>query len=422
MEEWNLLTQFGSELRRRRIAAELSLSGLSRLVHYDKGHLSKIERGIKQPCQDLAYRCDTVLGASGELAALARSLPVTPDLTSDDLGQEWLMTFEVDGCSHFSTLSRRDVLAVAGGVFMTVGSTASATGHDDDETVAGFRAVFDMLRRLSQHVAPAELVPCLVTLTRTLQARTGQPDMLVLAARFAEFTGWMVQEGGDERAAIRWTNHATDLATRAGDDQMIAYRYVRHADVALYRHDGSGTVNLAQRAQREPGSSRVYSLAAQREAQGHAIAGDYNACRRALDRAAHYVDEPDEVDTGRPVLGTSTVADPVAITTGWCLQDLARSRDAADILAAEVARIPQQAVRAQARYGVRLALALASMHELEQSCATLTPILRTLPRIDSATVRTDLRRLSQMLGRWRHDVAVRMIMADLSAALRAPAG
>src|SRR5215203_3917166 len=39
-------TEFGEELRRRRLNAGLSLTALSSAVHYSKAQLSKVERGI----------------------------------------------------------------------------------------------------------------------------------------------------------------------------------------------------------------------------------------------------------------------------------------------------------------------------------------------------------------------------------------
>lgn len=405
------LEQFGPELRRRRIAAGRSLGELSKLVHYSKGHLSKVENGTKTAGLDLAQRCDTILEAAGELVALARSHRAAVDpLPSSDLGEEWLVGSDPAG--------QPDLPEAGDGALMKMTASAAEPGPADDRTLADFRGIFDALRGLSQRVAPAELVPPLITLTRTLRQRQAQPQMLMLASRFAELTGWMIQETGDDNASIRWTNYATDLAALAGDDQMTAYRFLRYADVALYRHDPIATLEYAQQAQREPGSSRVYSLAAQREAQGHAIAGDYSRCRRALDQAAHYLEkEAQETDAGKPTLGTSTIVDPITMTRGWCLHDLARSKEAVAVLTSEVERIPRHAVRARARYGVRLALALASIRELEQSRAILEPILPMLPRIDSATIRTDLRRLSQTCNRWTKDQAVRVILPQISAAL-----
>src|SRR5882757_8804044 len=55
------LIVFGTEMRRRRLAAGHSLSTLSALVHYSRSHLSKVETGAKPPSADLARRCDAAL-------------------------------------------------------------------------------------------------------------------------------------------------------------------------------------------------------------------------------------------------------------------------------------------------------------------------------------------------------------------------
>ncbi|MFE7935640.1 helix-turn-helix domain-containing protein, partial [Streptomyces sp. NPDC057456] len=64
-------TEFGEELRKRRLEAGLSLTALSGAVHYSKAQLSKVERGIKAPSRDLVRLCDAALGADGALTALA---------------------------------------------------------------------------------------------------------------------------------------------------------------------------------------------------------------------------------------------------------------------------------------------------------------------------------------------------------------
>ncbi|MGK5730355.1 helix-turn-helix domain-containing protein [Streptomyces sp. URMC 124] len=65
---------FGVTLRERRLEQGLSLAGLSKTIHYSKGHLSRIESGDKRPSEDLARRCDEALGARGELLAAHRAL------------------------------------------------------------------------------------------------------------------------------------------------------------------------------------------------------------------------------------------------------------------------------------------------------------------------------------------------------------
>ncbi len=60
----------GDTLRRLRLARGLSLNDLSRLTHYSKGYLSKIETDEKSLTDGVASRCDKVLETGGELAEL----------------------------------------------------------------------------------------------------------------------------------------------------------------------------------------------------------------------------------------------------------------------------------------------------------------------------------------------------------------
>lgn len=71
------MTKFGPELRRRRLAAGMTLDDLAARVHYSKGQLSKVETGRQRPTPELARLCDTALGAHGALSALVPSGPVS---------------------------------------------------------------------------------------------------------------------------------------------------------------------------------------------------------------------------------------------------------------------------------------------------------------------------------------------------------
>ena len=62
----------GTELRRLRRERGLSLAGLAALVHYSKGHLSKVETGVQEPTAVLLAQCDEVLDTGGALRRLAR--------------------------------------------------------------------------------------------------------------------------------------------------------------------------------------------------------------------------------------------------------------------------------------------------------------------------------------------------------------
>jgi hypothetical protein len=420
MDDRITATPFGPELRRWRLGAGLSLTALARRVNYSRGHLSKIENGVKPPTPELARGCDAALDAAGALAGLVPAGPRRP--TGDDqpaAGEVWTMTVGPHGSQEFGTREHQDGPT---DTFMRWGP-AGPGGQADLDTIEVFRSLFAQLRQLGQTLGPSYLTPLLISHTVTLQtlARRApahtRAQLLVLAARFAEYTGWMAQEKGDDRAATWWTDCAVKLAEAGHDDDMTNYAFVRRALIALYRHDALATIELAGQAVASTSSSRVRALAAQRQAQGHAIAGDERECWRALDLARRLMAEQPPTDPAT-VLGTSNVADPVAIVTGWCLHDLGRPAEAAVALSDELDRIPARAERARARYGIRLALSLASVRELEQAQAVADPILDTMPRIDSATIRADLGLLARTLNRWHGDPVVRDIMPKLTRTLR----
>ena len=65
-------------------------------------------------------------------------------------------------------------------------------------------------------VLPVVTAQTRLTLAMAAAARDGERRaLLVLAARYAEYTGWMAQEAGDEAAAIAWTTEAAGRRRRA---------------------------------------------------------------------------------------------------------------------------------------------------------------------------------------------------------------
>lgn len=389
---------FGEELRRKRITAGLSLAQLAQMVHYSKGQLSKVERGIKTPSRDLIRLCDAVLEADGELVSLAGSRPA----------------------------SRRQVLA-AGALTMPaiyLGGTATPGSFEYAGLAGTFRSLFDHYRKLGQTTDPEILIPVLAGQVNVIQeiAKNGgqhtRSALLIIASRYAEYTGWLVQETGADSGALWWTRRAVDLANAAGDFDFAAYGLVRHALVTLYRGDAAQTTQLAVRAQVAALPLRIRGLAAAREAQGHAIAADYDSAMRALDRASTLLSGATrEVD--QPVIGTGSVADPAEMTRGWCLYDLGRPRDAAQILNQQLPLIRVGAMSAHARYGLRCALAYAAAGDVDHACQLTADLLDDVTRVRSATIAMDLRALARTLGRHQKSPAVRDLSPRLGTALRA---
>lgn len=413
---------FGDELRRWRQDAGLSLTDLADQVHYSKSHLSRVETGGKPPSVSLARKCDSVLSAGGVLAALVPAVvDAAAPADTPAGGDQWRLTLAPDGAGDFVAV-RSGEPRNAGPTLMTrwKRNNRGPAGADPAGTLDSFDRMFRDLRALGQNLAPAAMVPILIGHTQVLRthANAARPAhrsrALLSAARYAEYTGWMAQEAGDDHAALWWTDAAVRLADAAGDREFAPYALVRQALIKLYRGDATGTVELAQAAQRADTSPRVRGLAAQREAQGWALGGDYDACHRALDRAETLLSEP---SADMPI-GSWAVRDPVALARGWCLYDLGRPADAARVIDGELGRIPRQATRARARFGARLALAYADAGEVERSCEVAGPVLDAMSAVDSATVRSDVRELGRALSRRHQNAHARELLPQVTAALR----
>ncbi|SBT94226.1 Helix-turn-helix domain-containing protein [Streptomyces sp. DI166] len=407
--------RFGPELRRLRLKAGLTLTEFSVALNYDKGHLSKVERGERAASPELARRCDAFLGADGKLQRLAVRTETDADGTeSTTRPSRWL-------------IGRRAVLSAGTGVLIDLGLKlgSEAISSTDDPLLPSFHAQFDQLRTLGQSTDPKVLLPLLETQTRMVAAlatdarSATRSSALLLASRFAEFTGWMAQEAGNGDAALCWTGEAAELARAGGDPYLGSYTLVRRALVTMYGGDAAGTIALARRAQSSELPPRIRGLAAQREAQGHALVGNEVDCLRSLDRARELLAD-DARSGGEPVIGTSHVSDPAAMSTGWCLYDLGRPEAAAATLDRECRRLPPHALRTRTRYGFRRSLAHAASGEVEHACAIAQDLLDVMPAVPSATVNSDIRRLARELSRFRSSRAVRDLQPGLARVL-APA-
>jgi transcriptional regulator with XRE-family HTH domain len=425
--------KFAAELRRRRREAGWSLADLSARVHYSKGYLSKIENLVKPAGPELARLCDTALGAGGELSKLVPERGIEP---IDSLGasaeiddeEVLIMTLTPQGTVQFLPISRRRLLAMGGSV---VAGSAIAGGLPRsrsrlDPALAGrYEGLLAESRRLGQSFRPLSVLPVVESQTKMLAgfipdaSGPQQLELVRLQGRTAEFAGWMAQEAGDVGAARQWIRQAVAAAKQADDADLLAYAYVREAELALYDGDGDRTVALSRQARSGPVSARVRGLAAEREAQGHALAGRYDDYRRALDDARSLLAADRDVPRTATTLGSTSVPDSGRLVAGWSLYELRHYDEAAALLDEETARIPATGRRAAARFGARRALAHAAAGRTERACEVTAGFLDAAEAVDSATVRTDLRRLAGTLAARQSTDPVRAVYPRLLAAAHA---
>jgi helix-turn-helix protein len=425
---------FGPRLRALRVEKGLSLTSFARQLFYSKGHVSRVETGVQAPSAEFARRCDAALDAGGELASLVPAGPSeSPAVMPEDSDEDgvWMMVMGADGTSTFGMVGRRGLL-LGGAAMLTAGAAgrrplragAGESAVDTAGNLLVYRRMLDAVRDLGQVEPPDRVLPIVVGQARALQTLArdarGQAalDLATLTARTAEYAGWMAQDAGDDDTAAWWIDRAVRVADAVGDRDTAAYALVRRALVTLYRGDGPATIDLARRAQADLGvGPRILGLAAQREAQGHALAGDHLRCMRALDLAAERLAAARAQASSGPAIGTAHVLDTITVVTGWCLYDLGRPAEAAAMLDEGVARISADAVRARTRFGVRQALAHAAAGELDHACALAASMITKVSGLGSATIRMDLSRLAASLRRWRTHPAVRELEPDFGAVL-----
>lgn len=392
---------FGVELRRRRIAAGKSLRALSGDLHYSKGHISKIETGLKRPTAQFARLADAVLGADGALSGLVPTDP--PGAAHEDEP----VPLEPDVPEL--RVSRGAVEAAA----------------EDDATEVLLRAQFDSARDMGRRLEPQLVIPALTAQLKTLQAvlrGARQPGarrrLGLLAAQSVEYLGWMAQEAGMPEEAKRRTTQFAALAVNAGDRGSAAYALVRRAELAMYAGDAISTVELARQALADPHApARVRGLALHRLAQGHALRGEYSPCRTALDDAERALAESSDVEPGGLTIGSSTISDLGGVAAGWCLYDLGRPAEAAELLERALARTRPEARRALALHGARLALAYEAAGELDRMCEAAMRALEAARPLGSATVRSQLARLSWAVQRRHGHRPARELHVEIIAAL-----
>ncbi|HVV21937.1 MAG TPA: helix-turn-helix transcriptional regulator [Pseudonocardiaceae bacterium] len=418
-------TTFGAELRRRRQLAGLSLGELAKNIHYSKGYLSKIESGDKTANPTIARLCDAAVNAGGALVTMVAEQPA-PRPEEQDTGrgtEPWLLQLAPDGVTQFS---RSGMAGLDDTTAFLPSPGHSRFPSDPAALCALFTARLDQDRSLGQLVSPAFLLPTLITETHLLRGIAAGTDdgaerLWRLAAQFAEFTGWTVQDAGDDRQAMWWTGTAVELARRGGDRSMEAYAMMRRADMALYSDDPWGTINLARQAQAHPAATaRVRGLSALREAQGHALLGADRECFDALGRSGELLDEAAQEPTGGPVLGPTRTPDLGAMVRGWCLFDLGRPGEAAALLESSIGGFAAGASRARVRYGLRAALAQAVAGEVERACEIVEWLAPDLGQSDPATARHDLRLIYRELRRRVAVSRARDVLPVLADLLRSP--
>ena len=118
-----------------------------------------------------------------------------------------------------------------------------------------------------------------------------------LAALYAEFHGWLLEDVGQPVRGQAWTARSLEWAQAGENPDLAAYTLMRRAQQSAARHDAPLTIGLARAAGRLSGvSARIRSAAAQQRAHGLAVEGEQTQALTALDEADAFLAELDLVE------------------------------------------------------------------------------------------------------------------------------
>jgi hypothetical protein len=434
------MRMFGIALRHFRTLADLSLRELGRRCHYDYSRLSRMENGEHLGDEVLVGTIDQILHAGGLLQALC-SAAQPPSVATDPLaaalpagmlhvgvGNSVIVEIRMlDGRSVRVSMSRRQLgqMLTAGalhdilpaGVFSVdeADRLTQAIAHPrrvDQQVIEYFRRLLVEHYIADKMLGPRQLlgpVMSQLTVLDTLCKQARPPvakPLLRTLSQYAEFVGWLQQDGGDLHAAMHWSDRATQWAQAAVDYQMVAYLLIRKSNIACLADDATTAVDLASAAQDVPGGiePRICALAAQQEARSWAMIGDADHCRRQLDTAAELLRvRSGEPDPAGPVYLQHYDLDILEEQAATCYRTVGRPQDAISIFERKIAALPASLHRDRGHQMAKLANAVIATRQPEpERAAQLGLVCLDLARhTGSARISKELHTLDvALMARW----------------------
>lgn len=243
-----------------------------------------------------------------------------------------------------------------------------------------------------------------VQLLDRLQQNVGgraRDELLTIGARTAEFLGWLNQDLGDFDQALYWSDRAMEWAQETGDDVMAAYVLFRKSNQATAQRNTQKAVSLARAAQRSAGATlRIRALAAQQEAQGHALMGNLRFAETKFDEAHELAAEPDDSHADDALDLAYCTPTYIEMQRANCLIELGDPRTAVGMFEAELRILPPIYRNDQGVYLSRLARAYAASGKPEQAAAAADRALSIAIDTESARTMTELSAADKALQRW----------------------
>lgn len=244
----------------------------------------------------------------------------------------------------------------------------------------------------------------------------GRPQVVRLAAQYAESASWLYEDSGGTAEARHWSGRALELAIEADDPLMTSWVLFRRSQQAVPSGNAAQVLGLAGAARRAAPDLLPPMRAAldQQEAQGFALDGDESAAHQKLDDA-HTSAATDASGDAREGHGSFCTASYIEVQRAGCWMTLGKPERAISLYEATLPGLPDVYRRDRGVALGRLASAYAASGEPEPAATIATEALSIGQEVGSQRTLGLVRAVSKTLSGYRQLPAVSEFMHELAA-------
>lgn len=244
----------------------------------------------------------------------------------------------------------------------------------------------------------------------------GRPQVVRLAAQYAESASWLYEDSGGTAEARHWSGRALEWAIEADDPLMTCWVLFRRSQQAVPSGNAAQVLGLAGAARRAAPDLLPPMRAAldQQEAQGFALDGDESAAHQKLDDA-HTWAATDAAGDARTGHGSFCTASYIEVQRAGCWMTLGKPARAISLYEATLPGLPDVYRRDRGVALGRLASAYAASGEPEPAATIATEALGIGQEVGSQRTLGLVRAVSKTLSGYRQLPAVSQFMHELAA-------
>ncbi|MDQ1246642.1 MAG: Transcriptional regulator [Actinomycetota bacterium] len=215
-----------------------------------------------------------------------------------------------------------------------------ARGQHEGDLVPYFAARIEDCQTQDGSLGPIRTLPSTLSVIAALDVTARQVSLLIrrqlltLAARSAEFTGWLYRDAGALDQATYWYDRATEWAQEAHNPAMQGYVLLRKSQMAYDHHDGIRVLTLAEAAEFGPWQlpACVRAEVAQQQALGLGMLGSpRDDVERKLDRAWSLLGQAKPADDDSHLLGAVLTEGTLRLRSGVCYTEAGQTERATDL-------------------------------------------------------------------------------------------